>query len=474
LTRCAKIVATLGPASSTEETFRELVRAGLDVARLNFSHGSHEQKAELIAMVRKVAKEEGKPVCILADLQGPKIRTGVLVGHKPVLLEAGKRLVITPEPMEGTAERVSTVFTTLAENVTAGTQILLSDGLIELRVVEVQGADVVTEIVNGGMLGEKKGINLPGVAIKVPSLTEKDEEDLVFAIKAGCDTIAVSFVQTADDVRYAKRKIAELGSAAWVIAKLEKPQAIDHLDSILEASDAIMVARGDLGVEMPPEQVPAIQKHIIRRAAEYRKPVITATQMLESMIENPRPTRAEVSDVANAIYDGSDAVMLSAESAAGKYPVESVAMMAKIVVETEAQMHKEPVPFEARKRRSLTVPETICECMAHSAQDMDLAAIAIFTETGNTARLLSKYRPEAPIYALSPDEAVVHRTMLLWGTYPIQCDRFMGTDKLVETAEEILEQRGFVKARQVVGIVAGTATKTGATNFMRLHLVGDR
>jgi pyruvate kinase len=474
LTRCAKIVATLGPASSTEETFRELVRAGLDVARLNFSHGSHEQKAELIAMVRKVAKEEGKPVCILADLQGPKIRTGVLVGHKPVLLEAGKRLVITPEPMEGTAERVSTVFTTLAENVTAGTQILLSDGLIELRVVEVQGADVVTEIVNGGMLGEKKGINLPGVAIKVPSLTEKDEEDLVFAIKAGCDTIAVSFVQTADDVRYAKRKIAELGSAAWVIAKLEKPQAIDHLDSILEASDAIMVARGDLGVEMPPEQVPAIQKHIIRRAAEYRKPVITATQMLESMIENPRPTRAEVSDVANAIYDGSDAVMLSAESAAGKYPVESVAMMAKIVVETEAQMHKEPVPFEARKRRSLTVPETICECMAHSAQDMDLAAIAIFTETGNTARLLSKYRPEAPIYALSPDEAVVHRTMLLWGTYPIQCDRFMGTDKLVETAEEILEQRGFVKARQVVGIVAGTATKTGATNFMRLHLIGDR
>ncbi len=450
------------------------MRAGLDVARLNFSHGSHEQKAELIAMVRKVAKEEGKPVCILADLQGPKIRTGVLVGHKPVLLEAGKRLVITPEPMEGTAERVSTVFTTLAENVTAGTQILLSDGLIELRVVEVQGADVVTEIVNGGMLGEKKGINLPGVAIKVPSLTEKDEEDLVFAIKAGCDTIAVSFVQTADDVRYAKRKIAELGSAAWVIAKLEKPQAIDHLDSILEASDAIMVARGDLGVEMPPEQVPAIQKHIIRRAAEYRKPVITATQMLESMIENPRPTRAEVSDVANAIYDGSDAVMLSAESAAGKYPVESVAMMAKIVVETEAQMHKEPVPFEARKRRSLTVPETICECMAHSAQDMDLAAIAIFTETGNTARLLSKYRPEAPIYALSPDEAVVHRTMLLWGTYPIQCDRFMGTDKLVETAEEILEQRGFVKARQVVGIVAGTATKTGATNFMRLHLVGDR
>jgi pyruvate kinase len=472
--RRAKIVATLGPSSSTEKTFRELVRAGLDVARLNFSHGSHEQKSELIAMVRKVAKEEGKPICILADLQGPKIRTGTLVDHKPVLLTAGKRLTITPEQIDGTVERVSTVFTTLAENLKAGDQILLSDGLIELRVVEIVGADVVTEIVNGGMLGEKKGINLPGVAIKVPSLTEKDEIDLEFCLKAGADTVAVSFVQTADDVRYVKRRIAELGADAWVIAKLEKPQAIDHLDSILEASDAIMVARGDLGVEVPPEKVPAIQKHIIRRAAEYRKPVITATQMLESMVENPRPTRAEASDVANAIYDGSDAVMLSAESAAGKYPVEAVAMMNKIVCETESQMHLEPRPLVAHKRRSLTVPETICECMAHSAQDLDLAAIAIFTESGNTARLLSKYRPDAPIYALSPFEEVVNRSMMLWGTYPILCKRYNDTDKLVEMAEDILERGGYVKSKQIVGIVGGTATKTGATNFMRLHLVGDR
>jgi pyruvate kinase len=473
--RRAKIVATLGPASSTEETFRELVRAGLDVARLNFSHGSHEQKSELIAMVRKVAKEEGKPICILADLQGPKIRTGILVDHKPVLLSAGHRLTITPEQIEGTVERVSTVFTTLAENLKPGDQILLSDGLIELRVVEIVGADVVTEIVNGGMLGEKKGINLPGAAIKVPSLTEKDEIDLEFCLKAGADTVAVSFVQTADDVRYVKRRIAELGGDAWVIAKLEKPQAIDHLDSILEASDAIMVARGDLGVEVPPEKVPAIQKHIIRRAAEYRKPVITATQMLESMVENPRPTRAEASDVANAIYDGSDAVMLSAESAAGKYPVESVAMMNKIVCETESQMKLlGQAPIAVGKRRSLTVPETICECMAHSAQDMDLAAIAIFTESGNTARLLSKYRPDAPIYALSPFEEVVHRTMLLWGTYPILCERYEDTDKLVEMAEDILEKHGYVKAKEILGIVGGTATTSGATNFMRLHLVGDR
>ncbi len=477
-TRRAKIVATLGPASSTDATFRQLVRAGLDVARLNFSHGSHEQKTELINMVRRVAKEEGKPVCILADLQGPKIRTGVLVDGKPVLLEAGKRLTITPQQIAGTAERVSTVFTTLAENLKPGDQILLSDGLIELRVLQIDGADIVTEIINGGLLGEKKGINLPGVLIKVPSLTQKDEIDLEFCLKAGVDTVAVSFVQTADDVRYVKSRVAALGSDAWVIAKLEKPQAIDHLDSILEASDAIMVARGDLGVEVPPEKVPAIQKHMIRRAAEYRKPVITATQMLESMIENPRPTRAEASDVANAIYDGTDAVMLSAESAAGKYPVEAVAMMSKIVSETEMQIRDAPQmavrPYTSGKRRALTIPETICECMAHSALDLDLTAIAIFTESGNTARLLSKYRPEAPIYALSPDEAVVHRAMLLWGTYPIQCERFTGTDKLVNMAEDILERAKLVKPRQVVGIVAGTATKTGATNFMRLHIIGDR
>jgi len=317
------------------------------------------------------------------------------------------------------------------------------------------------------------------VAIKVPSLTEKDEIDLEFCLKAGADTVAVSFVQTAEDVLYVKRRIKELGSDAWVIAKLEKPQAVDHLDSILEAADGIMVARGDLGVEVPPERVPAIQKHIIRRAAEYRKPVITATQMLESMIENPRPTRAETSDVANAIYDGSDAVMLSAESAAGKYPVESVAMMSKIILETEKHMHElgqrvKPRHVSDGKRTFLTVPETICECMAHSAQDLDLAAIAIFTESGNTARLLSKYRPDAPIFALSPFEEVVNRAMLLWGTLAIHCERFVGTDTLVMMAEEMLEQRGYLKPGQVVGIVAGTATKTGATNFMRLHRAGDR
>jgi pyruvate kinase len=473
--RRAKIVATLGPASSTPEIFRKLVRAGLDVARLNFSHGTHEQKAELIRMVRTIAKEEHKPICILADLQGPKIRTGKLKDNKPVQLVAGNRLTITPREIEGDAALIATTFKTLAENLEPGSRILLSDGLIELRVESIQDADVTCEIINGGMLGENKGINLPGIPVKVPSLTEKDEEDLVFAVGQGVDVVAVSFVRTAADIRHVKNRLAALKSDAWVVAKLEKPQAIEHLDSILEVTDAIMVARGDLGVEVPPEKVPALQKHIIRRAAEYRKPVITATQMLESMIDNPRPTRAEASDVANAIYDGTDSVMLSGESAAGKYPVEAVAMMAKIVNETEHQMRIDPPPALGHHPSvRLSIAETICECMAHAADDLDVAAIAIFTETGSTARLLSKYHPDPPIFALSPYEAVINRCMLLWGTYPILCDRFRDTDKLVNMAEEILEREGHVHERQTVGIVAGTRTKSGATNFMRLHMVGDR
>src|SRR5580698_10851153 len=315
--RRAKIVATLGPSCNQEPVFRELVRAGLDVARLNFSHGTHPEKLKLIEMVRKVSTEEGKPICILGDLQGPKIRTGRLKNRIPVQLKAGQRLTITPRDIAGTNTLIATTFPTLAENLEPGARILLSDGLIELHVLAIHGQDVECEVINGGMLGEHKGINLPGIPVRVPSLTEKDEADLEFAIKSGVDAIAVSFVRTADDVKLVKQRFAALGADTWVVAKLEKPQAIDNLESILEVTDGVMVARGDLGVEMPPEKVPAIQKHVIRRASEYRKPVITATQMLESMIENPRPTRAEASDVANAIYDGTDAVMLSAESAAG-------------------------------------------------------------------------------------------------------------------------------------------------------------
>ena len=475
--RSAKIVGTLGPACSTAEVFRQLVRAGLDVARLNFSHGTHEQKADLIRMVREVSASEGKPICILADLQGPKIRTGKLVDGKPVLLVAGQHLTITPHEMKGTAEKVSTVFPTLAENLTPGDTILLSDGLIELRVAEVTGVDVVCEIVNGGMLGENKGINLPGIPVKVPALTEKDEEDLEFIATQNVHAIALSFVRTAEDIRYTRRRMKELNCDAWIVAKLEKPQAIENLEEILEETDGLMVARGDLGVEVPPEKVPAIQKHIIRRALAYRKPVITATQMLESMIDNPRPTRAEVSDVANAVYDGTDAVMLSAESAAGKYPVHAVAMMAKIIIESEAQMALEratqPLPPRPQRSFKLSVAETICESMALSADDLDLSAIAIFTETGNSARLISKYRPNARIFSLSTDEHVVGKTMMLWGVYPLRVDRFGGGDLQVEMAEETLLRLQHVKPRDVLGIVGGTASHIGGTNFMKLHEVRD-
>jgi pyruvate kinase len=471
--RRAKIVATLGPSSNTEPVLREMLRAGVDVVRLNFSHGSHESKLAVIQKVRKVSKEERKPLCILGDLQGPKIRTALLKDHVPVLLKAGHHLTITPREVPGTASLVGTTFKTLAENVEQGSRILLSDGLIELRVHEVDGGDVVCEIVNGGVLGESKGINLPGVLVRTPSLTEKDAEDLEFALKNGVDAIAVSFVRTAEDVQLVRNRVAALGSETWIIAKLEKPQAVEHLDSILQVADGIMVARGDLGVEVPPESVPAIQKHMIRRAAEYRKPVITATQMLESMIENPRPTRAEVSDVANAVYDGTDAVMLSGESAVGKYPVEAIAMMARIVAEAERHM-KDQVIGEPRMRHTqLSIAETICEATAHAADDLDLRGIALFTESGTTARQLSKYHPSAPIFAMSPNETTIHRLNLLWGTTPIWCKKLYSTEAMVETAEHLLEKSGFVRTKEVIAIVAGTRTKSGSTDFLRLHALGE-
>ena len=471
--RRAKIVATLGPATNTEAAIRDLVRAGVDVVRLNFSHSTHERKIAVIQKIRKVSKEEGKPLCILADLQGPKIRTALLKDHQPVLLKAGQRITITPREVLGSASMVGTTFKTLAENVEQGSRILLSDGLIELRVREVNGDDVVCDIVNGGMLGESKGINLPGVLVRTPSLTEKDSLDLEFALNHGVDAIAVSFVRTAEDVTLVRNRVAAHGGDTWIIAKLEKPQAVEHLDAILQVSDGIMVARGDLGVEVPPEKVPAIQKYIIRRAAEYSKPVITATQMLESMIENPRPTRAEVSDVANAIYDGTDAVMLSGESAIGKYPVEAVAMMARIVSEAERHIKENGDLGQRERHAGLSIAETICEATAHASADLDLRGIALFTESGATARQLSKYHPSAPIFALSPLDVTCNRLNLLWGTTPIRCPKVNTTEAMVDCAEKLLEKGGYVRPREVIAIVAGTRTKSGSTNFLRLHSMGE-
>ncbi|MBZ5648088.1 MAG: pyruvate kinase [Acidobacteriia bacterium] len=470
--RKAKIVCTIGPSSSSEAMLRELMRLGMDVARLNFSHGTHEEHARVIERVRKAAEKEGRPICILQDLQGPKIRTGRLKQRTPVALKAGSHVTITPRDIAGTATLLATTYPNLARDVEPGSRILLADGLIELRVRAVRGADVACEVVNGGMLGEHKGINLPGTAMSVPSLSEKDMVDLAFGLKHDVDAVAVSFIRTADDVLAAKKYIAAKGGSVPVIAKLEKPQAIEHLEEIFDAADGVMVARGDLGVEVPAEKVPVMQKHIIRRASEWRKPVITATQMLESMVENPRPTRAEASDVANAIFDGSDAVMLSAESASGKYPREAVAMMARIIAESESHILEQIPHRRLSNVRRLSIQETICESVAHAAQDLEMRAIAVFTETGTTARLISKFRPKAHIFAFTANQAVCNRMTMLWGVQPTLCEHAPSAEDMLRVAENELLGIGAVHPGDVMGIVAGTQRSSGSTNFMRLHVVG--
>jgi len=402
--RRAKIVCTIGPASESEEAMRALMLAGMDVARLNFSHGTHDEHLERVRRLRNVARELSRPICTLQDLQGPKIRTGRLKGGIPVALVGGQTLTITSQDVPGTSEIISTTYTGLAHDVKPGERILLSDGKIELLVRQVRDSKVICEVLNGGMLAENQGINLPGTNISIPSLTDKDMADLEFGLKNGIDIIAVSFVRSVADVRCAKQAIAQHRDDVGVVAKLEKPQAIEDLDAILAETHAVMVARGDLGVEVAPEKVPPIQKYVIRRALDYRRPVITATQMLESMIENPRPTRAEASDVANAIFDGTDAVMLSGETAVGKYPREAVEMMARIVREAEAtNLH----PLTPEHQQGLSIAETICESMAHAARDLNIRAIAIFTESANTARILSKYRPPRFMDSLSPKPYII-------------------------------------------------------------------
>jgi pyruvate kinase len=467
--RRAKIICTIGPSCNTEAALRDLMRLGMDVARLNFSHGTHEEHGRVIERLRLAARRENRTICILQDLQGPKIRTGLLKDHARVLLKAKAKVTITPRSIEGTAALISTTFTGLAREVQPGARILLSDGLIELRVLRVRGQDVECEVVNGGELGEHKGINLPGIALSIPALTEKDRADLKFGLKHGVDMVAVSFVRSADDVRMVKNLIAGRGSDAPVIAKLEKPQALEKLEEIFEVTDGVMVARGDLGVEMPPEKVPVIQKHVIHRAAEWRKPVIIATQMLESMIEHPRPTRAEASDVANAVFDGTDAVMLSAETATGRYPRETVTMMAKIVVEAEQNMRD--LPRRRRDRHSMSIPEAICESIAHAAEDLHMGAIAVFTESGTTARLISKYRPKADVYAFSYLMETCNRMNLFWGVHPVPRALAPSAEAMLAAAEHELLRKHKIQVGDVLGVVAGTQMAAGSTNFIRLHTV---
>src|SRR6266849_2578493 len=453
--RHSKIVCTIGPASRTPRMIDRLLSAGMDVARLNFSHSTHEEHAKSISMLRAAAIEHEKPIAVLADLQGPKIRTGPLAGGGPVLLRTGQRFVITTAKVLGDSTRVNTVFTPLPREVHRGDRILLSDGLIELRVERVSGREVVCEVANGGALGEHKGINLPGVKLRVPALTSKDRADLVFALKHGADYVAVSFVRRPEDVS---------------LAKQEKPEAIENLDAILRAADGVMVARGDLGVEMNPERVPVVQKMIIARAREFRRPVITATQMLESMTENPRPTRAEASDVANAIFDGSDAVMLSAETASGKYPVEAVGMMARIIEEAEASIREFPRPATEEQ---LKVAETVAELVCHASRELHMKLIAVFTHSGFTARLVSRYRPLVPIVAFSPEAETRRRMALIWGALPRMIQDVQKVDGLAKVAEGRLLEERLVRKGDVIGIVAGTPMGIrGTTNFMKFHIIG--
>lgn len=468
--RRAKIVCTLGPSTSSPKMIDRMVRAGMDVVRLNFSHGTHEQHKQCIERVRLASGQHKKPIAILADLQGPKIRTGRLENGRPVHLRFGQHFTITTRPVAGNSEGVSTSFRPLPVSVRRGDRILLCDGDIALRVLSTRGSDVVTQVENGGDLGEHKGINLPGVLLKIPSLTPKDREDLVFALRAGVNCVALSFVRTASDVQVAKKIIARAGKDTPVIAKLEKPEAIKNLDEILRAADGVMVARGDLGVEMSPEKVPVVQKQIITKARNALVPVITATQMLDSMEKNPRPTRAEASDVANAIFDGSDALMLSGETAAGHYPIESVVMMDRIIREAEASVNDQPRPA---RMTELQVHEAIAEAICHAAEELHLRAIAVFTESGASARLVSKYRPRAPIIGLSPNQESRRRMSLLWGVYPRRIESYRDIDALAFAAEKRLVEEQFAKRGDIIGMIAGTPVGArGSTNMMRLIRVG--
>ncbi|HZS44776.1 MAG TPA: pyruvate kinase [Blastocatellia bacterium] len=469
--RRTKIVCTLGPATSTREQLDALIRNGMNVARFNFSHGAHEEHAERMSLLRSVAKERGEFIAIMQDLQGPKIRTGTL-RDKQVTLKTGDRLVITTRNVLGDANVISTTYPDLPKDVAAGDRILLSDGLIELRVESATPPDVVCTIINGGILGEHKGINLPGVKVSAPSLTEKDKRDLGFGIKQDVDYVALSFVRSAEDICALRQILDQAGSRIKIIAKLEKPEAIDNLEAILNISDAVMVARGDLGVELSPERVPVIQKHIINRANQTGTIVITATQMLESMINNPRPTRAEASDVANAILDGTDAVMLSGETSVGAYPAQAVRMMADIAVDVEkSAIYRNFCNTEIMP----SVPDfarTISRAVRQTADSLNAKAIMAFTRSGRTARLMSKYRPVAPIIALSTNESVCRQMALFWGVNPTCVREVDNTDDLVNETEAKARETGLVESNDVIIVTASAPVASiGETNIMKLHRV---
>jgi pyruvate kinase len=469
-----KIVCTIGPASRSEAVLERLLLAGMNVARLNFSHGTQAEHAEVITRIRALAAKVKQPVALLQDLQGPKIRTGALRDHQPVLLADGASFTLTTEPLAGDKSRVSTTYQQLPQDVHPGTHLLLADGLLELEVVDTTETEVHCRVLHGGILGEHKGINLPGVTVSAPALTEKDIADLRFGLAQGVDFVAISFVRQAGDIQMARAIIAEAVVSSTlntpsIIAKLEKPEAIAHLDSILEVADGVMVARGDLGVELSPEKVPLLQKRIIARANEFGLPVITATQMLESMVTQPRPTRAEASDVSNAILDGTDAIMLSEETASGQYPVEAVEMMARIARETEPACQEMP---QSRRHRKPTLAHAVSSAAHILAREAAVQAIVVFTRSGRSGQLISKERPHVPIIAYTPSDAVCRQLALWWGITPRMIPFMENTEALTVEVSRRLTQEGLVQAGGKVVIMGGMPIAAQArTNFIKLHQV---
>ena len=472
IVRRTKIVCTIGPSSSDRETIRQLIEAGMDVVRLNFSHGTHEDHQQVIEHVRAESERVGKPVPILQDLQGPKIRIGPMA-NGGVLIHKGQHLLLTTEPLAfGDRERVYINYPTLSEDVDEGGRILLDDGLIELKILERRERDVLTEVVVGGPLRSRKGVNLPHIRTKTSALTEKDLLDLEFGLSLDVDLVALSFVRSERDVLDLVTRIRQSGKRVGVIAKIEKPEAVLDIDEILQESDGIMVARGDLGIEMPMERVPSMQKLIIQKCRAAGKPVITATQMLESMIDNPRPTRAEASDVANAVLDGSDALMLSGETAAGKYPVRVVQTMAQIICQAEEfQLEHMPLPELRPERGSAddTVTDSISFTACQLARQIGAKAIACLTASGTTARSIARHRPPVPVYAFTDDPRVVNQLALVWGTKAFTIPFQRDTDRGVGLVHEILLEQALAKRGDLIVIVAGLPLpEKGRTNMVHV------
>ncbi len=463
-----KIIATLGPATNTESTITELAGAGMNVARVNFSHGTHEEKKVLIENIRRVSEKNENPIAILGDLCGPKIRIGELEASS-IPLHEGASLTITTREVTGNADIVSTTYPNLVSDVNRGDRVLIDDGRLELRVEQVRPEDVRTTVVIGGELKPHKGMNLPGVAVSAPAVSTKDFKDIEFAISGGFDLLALSFVRTREDVMKAKKLLENYNADIPVIAKIEREEAVNGFESILDCADGIMIARGDLGVEMAPEQVPLIQKRLISACNAAGKPVITATQMLESMIANPRATRAETSDVANAVIDGSDAVMLSGETAVGKYPVRSIETMRQIIDGVEKEIGKGR-SFSEMSREESNIEDAVTAAACRAAEILNACAIVAYTQSGSTAMRLSKYRPKTRIVALTPFEHIRRRLAIYWGIRSVRVPEVPDTDSMVYTAEQISVQYGHARKGDIIVITSGTPIgQPGTTNLVNIH-----